>query len=133
MEEYYILEAHYQKDPMGIWDNVLREEAKNAQALKALVKTDPYLQSLPEDQIESFLQFASSCNTIAARSLGEISIALHPGTKESSVVIVAERILTVGILKNFFETAVSLSFQVAMEPVEENGKKIMLYFTHAFA
>ena len=131
MELYNVLEADYKKSATEAWDVIFDEEAKNADTLKAFLKSDPCLQLLEDEEKASFLKFASCCNTVAARSLGEISIAIHPESKESSVVIVAERIQTMGAIKSYLETAVNLSFQVAMEPLE-NGKGIVLYFTHVF-
>ena len=131
MEWYNILEADYKKSPFENWDEVFRQEGKNADALKALLETDPILMTLEGDQKEPFYRFATCCNTVAARSGGEVSVAIHPKTKESSVVIVTERLQTVSVLKNYLDTAIRLSFQFAIEPVEENGPKLMLYFNHS--
>lgn len=132
MELYNVLEADYNRSLFASLEDLSLLETKNADALKELLEADPLLKTLDEDQQKEFYKFASSCNSLAARIGAEVSVAIHPSNQESSVVIVAEQLLTVGVLKAYFETAVSLSFQFAAEPVEENGKKVMLYFNHSF-
>ena len=136
MDWYNILEVDYKnplfEDQEKDQEKLFLQELKNVDTLKALLETDTILKALTEEQKKAFFELATCCNTLAARTNGEISIAIHPKNKEASVVIVTERLLTMNILKYYFETAVQRSFQFAAEPVEEKGPKLMLYFNHFF-
>lgn len=125
MKTYSILELDYSTQQTK--EEITRYAEEHFPVLHELLKSDPILSQLTQNQKNTFLAFVTSCHAIAMHSHTEISVALHPDTNEASAVILAKEIELKHPMSALLATAISLSNFFAIEPDREDASKLVIF------
>ena len=132
VEHYNILEFDYSSADFKDMDkgDLILFANRKTDSLQDLFDTDPLLRKLNEEDQEDFLSFVSGLHTCAARERAEFSLAIHPIEKAASVVIVSKKLEMRRPLNSTFSASVDPCYFVYIEPIDENGLKLLFYFKY---
>ncbi|MBE6628053.1 MAG: hypothetical protein E7629_03915 [Ruminococcaceae bacterium] len=132
MEEYNILEFDYSSEDFKKMDrgDLILFANRKTDSLKNLFDQDPVLRKLNQDQQNQFFDFVSRLHTCAARARGEFSLAIHPDTMEASIMIISKNMEMRRPLNSTFAASADICHYVFIEPIEENGLKLLFYFRY---
>lgn len=134
MEEYTVLEFDYGDSEFQDMDlgERLAFASQKTNSLSKLYETDPILHTLCEKDKEMFLAFVWGLHACAAGAQAEFSLALCPEENSASVVIVTKDLDLQRPLSFLVSTSMLACDRVVIEPIEENGSKLMLYLSYSF-
>ena len=135
MVEYNVLEIDYSSEAFQKMDTgkLILFATQKTDSLRDLFNTDPLLCKLNENEQAAFLFFVSGLHICAARERAEFSLAIHSTDKVATVVIVSEKLEMRSPLNSIFSVSAVSCHYVYVEPIHENGSKLMFYFRYSLA
>ena len=131
MEEYELLALDYgtKKGKADVLECVKEQLA----VLEDALKSDLFLSKLKQTQKDAFFAFATRCNLIAAEAGAEFSLAVHSDTNEASAVMTVGSLELGESMMAILSDALYLSDFFTVEPIEEKGSKLAIYFHYLFS
>ena len=127
MKEYSFLELDYKDLVLEKEIDFLKKKLESIDPWVEKINKDPFLCQLPEKSKQDLAIFISDCDCIAQISKGEFSLSIHPDTDEVSVVILSKEIHLRFPWCAVFSDISLMTKHFHIEPVEENGLKLMIY------
>ena len=130
MEERTVLELDYKRNTLSTREALLERMKRDAQSFQRVLNEDPTLYRLSEERRPLFSAFFFGCHLLAAQSYGELSLAVNDDAREADVVIVAEKVDLMPEVAAMICASMTDSKTVSIEPVEEDGLKLVFYLRY---
>lgn len=97
-----------------------------------LFSKDPFLKSFDEKKTKLFADFLFACNMLAAVTYTEISVAFHPNSNESSVILLGKKFDCGEYATAFLLTIACICKSISIEAIEDEGGKTMIFIVYSF-